>query len=53
MRSPSVITMMPARRGQFRSTSATRPRSLAVMNSPRGRWKIRPKRWQASPTVGV
>ena len=34
---------------QFGDVSAI----VGVMNMPRGRWKIRPKRWQARPTVGV
>ena len=49
MRSPSVTTMMPAWSGQLARTSAIRPRSLMLMNMPRGRWKMCPKRWQARP----
>jgi len=35
------------------SISRIRPRSLALTKMPRGRWKMWPKRSQASPTVGV
>ena len=54
MRSPSVTTIIATSRcGQLRSTCATLPRSSAVMKMPRGRRKMWPNSWQASPTVGV
>jgi hypothetical protein len=54
MRSPSVTTIIATSRcGQLRSSVFTRPRSLAVTNTPRGRWKMWPNFWQAKPTVGV
>jgi hypothetical protein len=42
MRSPSVTTISLAGYGQLRSSWAMRPRSLAVMKMPRGRWKMWP-----------
>ena len=53
MRSPSVTTISLARiAASCCRISAMWPRSFGVMNMPRGRWKIRPNFWQASPTVG-
>ena len=49
MRSPSVTTMSLAGCGQLRSTSAMRPRSLAPMNRPRGRWKMWPNSLAREP----